>query len=237
MTTDAKPKQKAKTSRMAKKAPARLAGERKAEGAALTTSGQDCVAQGQNDPTLDHLTFKQRLFVEAYVGRARGNGTEAARLAGYEGDDNTLKSVGSENLRKPDVAKEIQVRRKELVASISAETLILSAAEDASSSYEDFVTVNEDGSFAFDLVKAKAAGKLHLIEDLGHDKETGAPVIKLPKRGPAREFLAKMLGFTKGEVAGSTHNTQVNIYKDLDKLSTEELRKIREVKQLGEGKE
>ena len=29
------------------------------------------------------LTYKQRLFVSAYLGEANGNATEAARIAGY----------------------------------------------------------------------------------------------------------------------------------------------------------
>ena len=49
------------------------------------------------------LTGKQRLFVEAYVGQARGNATEAARTAGYAGSEGTLAQVGYENLRKPEI--------------------------------------------------------------------------------------------------------------------------------------
>lgn len=54
------------------------------------------------------LTVKQRLFVEAYTGPAQGNATEAARIAGYKGNDVTLAVVGSENLRKPQVCDAIQ---------------------------------------------------------------------------------------------------------------------------------
>lgn len=47
------------------------------------------------------LTEKQRRFVEAYMGEAKGNATQAARLAGYKGNDVTLSAVGKENLGKP----------------------------------------------------------------------------------------------------------------------------------------
>jgi phage terminase small subunit len=57
------------------------------------------------------LTEKQRRFVEAYMGQARGNATEAARLAGYKGSDPTLGQVGNENLKKPEIIKAIQERR------------------------------------------------------------------------------------------------------------------------------
>ena len=53
------------------------------------------------------LTEKQRRFVEAYMGAAAGNGTEACRLAGYSGSVPTLANMAKENLRKPYIAHEI----------------------------------------------------------------------------------------------------------------------------------
>lgn len=52
------------------------------------------------------LTSKQRKFVEAYAG----NGTEAARVAGYRGDENVLAQVARDNLRKPQIAEAIRKR-------------------------------------------------------------------------------------------------------------------------------
>lgn len=57
--------------------------------------------------TTKPLTVKQRAFIDAYMGEARGNATEAAKLAGYKGDYTTLASVGAENLRKPQIAQEV----------------------------------------------------------------------------------------------------------------------------------
>lgn len=45
------------------------------------------------------LTLKQRRWVRAYL--ETGNATEAARRAGYEGNDETLQAIGKENLHKP----------------------------------------------------------------------------------------------------------------------------------------
>lgn len=61
-------------------------------------------------PKRDKLTEKQRRFVEAYMGKAAGNGTEAARIAGYKGNTKTLQSVATENLSKPVIAAAIQER-------------------------------------------------------------------------------------------------------------------------------
>lgn len=56
------------------------------------------------------LTEKQRRFVEAYMGEAAGNATEAARLAGYKGNANQLGSIGTENLQKPAIQEAIALR-------------------------------------------------------------------------------------------------------------------------------
>lgn len=197
---------------------------RSALATAPTTSDAEIVVPVE----IDHLTLKQRLFVEAYIGRARGNATEAARLAGYEGDDVTLASCGYANLRKPQIVSELTRRRQELVAQVGAESLILQAKQEADASYEDFIRVEADGTFSFDLVEAKRLGKLHLIEDLSHDKETGAPVVKLPNRQAARAFIAKMLGLGKEAPATGQSNTQINIYQQLATLPTEEIKRLRE---------
>jgi phage terminase small subunit len=57
------------------------------------------------------LTEKQRAFVAAYVGEAKGNGTHAARLAGYEGDDKTLAVTASRLLGNAKVAAALDVFR------------------------------------------------------------------------------------------------------------------------------
>lgn len=49
------------------------------------------------------MTPKQRAFVKAFQGEARGNATEAARLAGYRHP----RQMGSENLSKPDIQEAI----------------------------------------------------------------------------------------------------------------------------------
>ena len=44
------------------------------------------------------------------MGEAEGNATRAAELAGYQGDENTLASIGSENLKKPKIRGAIRDR-------------------------------------------------------------------------------------------------------------------------------
>jgi len=58
----------------------------------------------------ESLTEKQRRWVEAYMGEAKGNGTEAARLAGYKGNRNTLSEVGHKMLKLDTVRAAIDER-------------------------------------------------------------------------------------------------------------------------------
>lgn len=51
------------------------------------------------------LNKRQRAFVQAYLGEARYNATEAARIAGYS--QNSAATIGWENLRKPEIKEAI----------------------------------------------------------------------------------------------------------------------------------
>ena len=54
------------------------------------------------------MTQKQTKFIDAYMGEAAGNATEAAKLAGYS--KKTAYSIGQENLKKPEILQEINKR-------------------------------------------------------------------------------------------------------------------------------
>jgi hypothetical protein len=47
------------------------------------------------------LTPKQQRFLEAYLGPAGANATEAARMAGYAGNRVTLAQIGAKTRRRP----------------------------------------------------------------------------------------------------------------------------------------
>lgn len=54
------------------------------------------------------LTPKQQAFVDAFRGKAKGNGTQAARLAGYSGTDAALAVAASRLIRDPKIAAAIK---------------------------------------------------------------------------------------------------------------------------------
>lgn len=56
------------------------------------------------------LTEKQERFIDYYI--ELGNATEAAKKAGYS--ERTAYSIGNENLKKPEIKKQIEERLKEL---------------------------------------------------------------------------------------------------------------------------
>ena len=66
----------------------------------------------------DKLTPKQQKFVAEYL--KSGNATEAARRAGYKGNEKTLSQVGAENLRKPGIQGAI----KEAKAKVMDEAIV-----------------------------------------------------------------------------------------------------------------
>lgn len=111
------------------------------------------------------LTVKQKLFVEHYL--IERNGTQAARLAGYAGDDNTLAQVAYENLRKPEIRTAIDERLEPFILSANQVLAGLSGIAEV-----DIADVFEpDGSF--DLAKAKERGVSRFIKSITRDKDTG----------------------------------------------------------------
>lgn len=58
-----------------------------------------------------NLTHKQKSFADNYIEHR--NGQLAAKLAGYDGDDNTLRAIASENLTKPNILAYIKARLEE----------------------------------------------------------------------------------------------------------------------------
>jgi phage terminase small subunit len=107
-----------------------------------------------------NLTGKQQAFVNSYLGEARFNATVAARLAGYEGDDNVLGVTGYENLRNPKIASEISSRINE--AAMSANEVLDRLSQIARGEVADFL--DEDGKF--DLKTARKLKKAGLLKKL-----------------------------------------------------------------------
>jgi phage terminase small subunit len=70
-------------------------------------------------PTAEH-----RRFLDAYLGPARYNATEAARMAGYAGHRVTLAQIGTKTRRTPQVAVAIEAERERYRAEMRAAMMV-----------------------------------------------------------------------------------------------------------------
>lgn len=137
----------------------------------------------------DRLTYKQRLFVEAYLGPAGGNATDAARRAGYAWPDR----AGPRLVGKSSVRAAIDARLDE--AALSTSEILARLSECATASVEHFIAIDEnaqgDAAYRLDLNKAKRRHKLHLIKKIkptqhGIGIELHDPIAALDKLGRYR---------------------------------------------------
>lgn len=65
----------------------------------------------------EKINERQKRFIDNYI--KTGNATESARLAGY--NKKTASVIGYENLRKPNISREIERRLKELETERTAD--------------------------------------------------------------------------------------------------------------------
>lgn len=89
------------------------------------------------------FTAKQAAFIDFYIETL--NGTEAARLAKYKGDDNTLAVIAWENLRKPKIRKEIDQRLTD--RTMSANEVIARLDDQARANIGVFFKIIEEWTF------------------------------------------------------------------------------------------
>jgi phage terminase small subunit len=113
----------------------------------------------------DELTQKQRLFVEAFIGQANGNAREAARAAGYSGDDNALSQRAFELMRNPKVSELIGVRVEEAVMRSNEVLSQLSAI--AKGDWQNFLEIRRDKDGETVSANLKLSDKIKALELLG----------------------------------------------------------------------
>ncbi len=113
----------------------------------------------------NELTQKQRLFVEAYIGAASGNAREAARAAGYSGDNNALSQRGFELVRNPRIAELIGARVEQAVMRANEVLGELSAI--AKADWQTFVEIRRDKEGEVVSATLKLSDKIKSLELLG----------------------------------------------------------------------
>jgi phage terminase small subunit len=113
----------------------------------------------------NELTQRQRLFVEAYIGPANGNAREAARAAGYSGDDNALSQRAFELIRNTKIAELIGVRVEEAVMRSNEVLSELSAI--AKADWKNFLEIRRGKEGEIISATLKLSDKIKSLELLG----------------------------------------------------------------------
>jgi phage terminase small subunit len=120
--------------------------------------------QPQPQSAYEKLNDRQRAFVDAYV--VSKNKTKAARLAGYSPE--TARSIGHENLTKPDIRAAVDERMSTL--AMSAEEAMQRMSEVASTRLNEYFTIQQVQGYEqrrvklSDLVKQKE-GEIDFIKE------------------------------------------------------------------------
>lgn len=154
------------------------------------------------------LSNKQRAWIREYL--VDWNATQAAIRAGYS--PRTAASIGSENLRKPEIAAEIARYTEE--HALKPEECLLLLAGQARSNLGAFLRV-EDGRIRLDLTTPEAQGQLHLIESFKQTRY--GTEIRLYSAQDALFKLGMALGVLKEQIALSGP-VQMHVVYDDDSL-------------------
>ena len=149
------------------------------------------------------LSPKQQAFVEEYL--VTWNATEAARRAGYS--EKTAKSIGHENLTKPDIADEI--RRRVADKAMTADEVLVRLAEQARNEHGRYI--RPDGSV--DLESMLHDGKGHLIKGFKESKR-GQVIVEFYDAQSALVHIGKHHKLFTEQVqhSGNLNTTEVAVY-------------------------
>ena len=138
------------------------------------------------------LSYRQRLFVEFYLGESSGSAVDAVRRAGYRWPT----KLGARLVEKREVKAAIDARVA--TAAIAANEVLARIADVATSDLLNFIEVDNNGGWKVDLKLVKRLGLGHLIKRLRTNKD-GTSEIELEARVPALLKLGDHYNLWKGE--------------------------------------
>lgn len=154
------------------------------------------------------MTRNERLFVIFYLGKAKGNATLAAALAGYKHP----RRIGNRLSTKVHIREAIEAKLNEV--AMSEEEVLIRLSERAASDPGAFIRFNADGSPdqlpALDLTRARRKGQLGNLKKIKTRRTPGdnpmeITEVELYDALPALALLAKYHGLIdKGKVEDET---------------------------------
>jgi hypothetical protein len=164
------------------------------------------------------LSYRQRLFVEYYLGESAGCAVDAARRAGYS----TPHPEGVRLLKNPTIRAAINARVA--TAAMAADEVLARIADLASADLTEFIDVDPKGVCKVNLKLIKRLGLGHLIKRLRINKD-GTQDIELEAKLPALVKLGEHFNLFKREAQPQV--TLVEVAKHL-RARYEELRRTGE---------
>jgi Terminase small subunit len=164
------------------------------------------------------LSYRQRLFVEYYLGASAGCAVDAARRAGYS----TPHPEGVRLLRSPTIRAAINARVA--TAAMAASEVLARIADLASADLTEFIDIDPKGVCKVNLKLIKRLGLGHLIKRVRINKD-GTQDIELEAKLPALVKLGEHYNLFKREAQPQV--TLVDLAKHL-RARYEELRRTGE---------
>lgn len=126
------------------------------------------------DSNPENLTGKRLAFIDYYFGEAKFVGIDAARLAGFEGNDNVLAVTASRLLKDAKVAATIAVRFQAM--HVSADEVIAEISKIARAPWNEFLDIKtKDGQLV--SVQMSLRDKLKALELAGKNLGVLADVV------------------------------------------------------------
>src|SRR5271157_1472942 len=138
------------------------------------------------------LSYRQRLFVEYYLGESAGCAVDAARRAGSR----TPHPEGVRLLTNPTIRAAINARVA--TAAMAADEVLARIADLASADLTEFIDVDPKGVCKVNLKLIKRLGLGHLIKRVRINKD-GTQDIEVEAKLPALVKLGEYYKLWKGE--------------------------------------
>jgi len=164
------------------------------------------------------LNFRQRQFVDHYLGEAEGSAAGAARRAGYRCPE----AQGPRLIKKSAIRAAIEARVA--TSALAADEVLARIADVASADLLHFIELDNNGAWKVDLRIVKRLGLGHVIKRLRKNKD-GTSEIELEARMPALLKLGEYHNVFKRE--SQPQVTLVEVAKHL-RAQYEELRRTGE---------
>lgn len=152
------------------------------------------------------LTGKQAIFAEEYL--KCWNKTEAARRAGYDGNDATLSAIGYQNFKKLQIQEYIQQRIAE--NAMTADEVLMRLAEHARGEHGKYINTKP----RLDMVAMAKDGKGDLILD-AIDENGDIDVVRLALEGKLELYAPYILNGGYVDLAALEREGKMHLVKGI----------------------